>query len=122
MARRLRVDPDELLGLLREREAESTTVLSPFLAIPHIVVESERAFDILIARCKSGINFHESGSNIHAVFVLAGGRDERNFHLRALAAIAQIVQDPHFERRWMAAKGKEELRDVVLLGERRRGR
>jgi mannitol/fructose-specific phosphotransferase system IIA component (Ntr-type) len=54
------------------------------------------------------------------VFVLAGSADERNFHLRALAAIAQIVQDPHFEEKWMEAKGEEALRDIVLLGERRR--
>jgi hypothetical protein len=46
--------------------------------------------------------------------------DERNFHLRALSAIAQIVQEPHFEEKWMAAEGEEELRDIVLLGERRR--
>lgn len=122
MAGRLKLHPDELFRLLKEREAESTTVLNPFLAIPHIVIESEGTFDILLARCRSGIDFHESGSNVRAVFVLAGGRDERNFHLRALAAIAQIVQNPHFEKRWLAAKGREELRDIVLLGERRRQR
>jgi amino acid transporter len=120
MAQRLKLDPDELLRLLQEREAESTTVLTPFLAIPHIVIESEGTFDILLARCRGGINFHESGSQVQAVFVLAGGRDERNFHLRALAAIAQIVQDPRFEKRWSSARSKEELRDIVLLGERRR--
>ena len=47
-------------------------------------------------------------------------KDERSFHLRALAAIAQIVQDPHFEERWMRAKTIEALRDNVLLGKRRR--
>ena len=57
---------------------------------------------------------------MHAVFVLAGTKDERPFHLRSLAAIAQIVQDPHFEDRWMVAKKKEDLRDVILLGERQR--
>ena len=120
MGGRLKMHPDELLRLLKEREAESTTVLTPFLAIPHVVIESEGTFDILLARCKNGINFHESGSQVQAVFVLAGGRDERNFHLRALAAIAQIVQDPRFEKRWIAARGREGLRDIVLLGERRR--
>jgi hypothetical protein len=37
---------------------------------------------------------------VQAVFVLAGTRDDRDFHLRALAGIAQIVQDPAFEKRW----------------------
>jgi len=54
------------------------------------------------------------------MFVLAGSKDERNFHLRSLAAIAQIVQDPDFERKWITAKGIKELREIVLLGERLR--
>jgi len=120
MAERLHVNPRVLLQLLKEREKESTTVLTPYLAIPHIVIDVEGTFDILFARCKKGILFSEQAPHVQAVFVLAGGRDERNFHLRALAAIAQIVQDPAFEKKWMAAKSKEDLRDIVLLGERRR--
>ena len=49
-----------------------------------------------------------------------GTKDERQFHLRTLPAIAQIVQDSHFEERWMAVNNEERLRDIVLLGKRRR--
>ncbi|KPJ63164.1 hypothetical protein AMJ44_14700 [candidate division WOR-1 bacterium DG_54_3] len=52
--------------------------------------------------------------------MLLGTKDERNFHLVSLAAIAQIVQEPDFEERWMKAKNKEALRDIVLLGQRKR--
>jgi len=38
------------------------------------------------------------------------------FHLRALAGIAQLVQDPAFEKRWSQARGERGLRDVLLLG------
>ncbi|MCK4527856.1 PTS sugar transporter subunit IIA, partial [candidate division WOR-3 bacterium] len=62
----------------------------------------------------------EDAPAVNTVFVLVGTKDERNFHLRALAAIAQIVQDSHFENRWLAAKSEESLRDTVLLGKRRR--
>ena len=54
------------------------------------------------------------------VFVITGTKDERTFHLRALASIAQIVQNPNFEKKWMQAKNTEELRDLILLGERKR--
>ena len=43
-----------------------------------------------------------------------------HFHLRALAAIAQIAQPLHFYKRWTRAKSKEALRDTVLLGKRLR--
>ncbi|MCD4796041.1 MAG: amino acid permease [Candidatus Cloacimonetes bacterium] len=105
---------------LVEREMESSTVLTENLAIPHIIIEGEKKFNILLARCKEGIYFSEDAPNIQIVFVIYGTKDERNFHLQALAAIAQIVQDSNFEKKWLAAKNEEALRDIVLLGERRR--
>ena len=77
-------------------------------------------FDILLVRCKEGVAFSEEVASIHTVFVLMGTRDERNFHLRALSAIAQIVQGSHFEKRWMSAKNSQALRDIILLGTRKR--
>jgi len=121
MADNLDIKPDILYELLMQREKESTTVIAPGLAIPHIIIEGKRHFDVLLARARQGIVFSKDKEKVHTVFVLAGTKDERNFHLKALAAIAQIVQDFHFQRRWMKAKNKEALRDIVLLGKRLRG-
>ncbi len=120
MSKRLAINADVLYQALIKRERENTTVLNPDLAVPHIVIEGEHKFDILLARCKQGIVFSDKTPKVHSVFVLAGTRDERNFHLRALASIAQIVQEFSFERKWMKAKNNEVLRDIVLLGKRRR--
>jgi amino acid transporter/mannitol/fructose-specific phosphotransferase system IIA component (Ntr-type) len=120
MADRLGIEKAIMMKLLHDREEESSTVLTPCLAIPHVVVPGEGHFEIMLARCREGVEFSDKAPNIKAIFVLAGSRDERNFHLRALAGLAQIVQDPHFEERWMKAKGGEDLRDLILLGKRRR--
>ncbi|RKY84124.1 hypothetical protein DRQ09_09065 [candidate division KSB1 bacterium] len=120
IADNLKMKPDSLLQLLLKREKESSTVISPGLAIPHIIIEGEHTFDIMLIRCKEGIVFPDVNAKVHAVFILIGTRDERNFHLRALAAIAQIVQNPHFEEKWLAAKNIEALRDIILLGKRKR--
>lgn len=120
MEPRLHVDAATLEKLLLDRERDSSTVLSPTLAIPHIIIDGEHTFDVLLARCRDGIVFSDAADNVHTVFFLIGTSDERTFHLRALAAIAQIVQDPHFERAWMAAKTIDALRDTVLLAERAR--
>ncbi len=116
----LRMDDERVYDLLVEREKESTTALRPGLAIPHIVVEGEGVFGILLARSKEGIVFSEEAPPVHAVFVLMGSRDERNYHLRALMHIAQITRDPGFDERWRAATSPEQLRNIILLGERRR--
>ncbi|MDY6916107.1 MAG: amino acid permease [Candidatus Cloacimonadota bacterium] len=104
---------------LEEREKESSTAITESLAIPHIILDGEKKFDILVARCKEGIYFSEQSPSVKIVFVIAGSRDERNFHLQVLAAIAQLVSNQNFEKKWMKAKNKEALRDIILLGERK---
>jgi len=121
LASRVSVDPDDLLQRLLEREKDTSTVLSPILAVPHVVIEGTNKFDILIARCRDGVRFSEKAPTIHTIFVIAGTKDQRNFYLRVLASIAQIVQNPDFERKWMAARREQALRDIVLLSQRKRG-
>jgi APA family basic amino acid/polyamine antiporter len=120
LSKQLDMPEERVHELLVEREMESTTALRPGLAIPHIVVEGEGVFRMLLARSRDGIIFSEDGPEVHAVFVLMGSADERNYHLRALMHVAQITQGAGFDARWMAAKDTEQLRNIVLLGDRRR--
>jgi basic amino acid/polyamine antiporter, APA family len=111
----------EIENLLMERENDSSTALRKGLAIPHIIVPGEGRFSVFLARCKEGIDFGGDNSPVKMVFVLAGSRDERKFHLRALMAIAEITNAPDFDSRWMKCRDTDELRDLVLLTKRRRG-
>lgn len=120
LADRLKLQPAAMLKLFIDREKQSSTVLTPTLAIPHIVIGGSQIFDLCLVRCKEGITFSGSKAKVQAVFVIAGTEDHRNFHLYSLSAIAQIVQDADFEKKWLAAKNKEALRDIILLGKRRR--
>jgi len=117
---RLGLEAEVIEKALVDREAQSETAINPTLAIPHIVIPGEKRFDILLARIRGGVRFSESAPRVETVFVLAGTADERNFHLTALAAIAQIVQDKGFRDRWLAAKSDQALRDTVLLAKRLR--
>jgi len=119
-ANRLNMNVKQLLDSLIAREKASTTVIKPGLAIPHIIIDGKHKFELVIVRCEAGINFIESSTPVYAVFILVGTRDERNFHLRALSAIAQITQDANFDKDWLHAKSIEGLRDIILLGKRHR--
>lgn len=120
LSERLDIDEKQLLDSLISREEESTTEIRPGLAIPHIVIDGEHRFELLIARCPAGIDFTEELPSVYAVFILVGSRDERNFHLRALSAIANIAQDADFDKDWLRARSIDELRDIILLAKRRR--
>ena len=120
LAERLGVDEGVLVEKFRQREADSSTVIRPGLAIPHIIVEGRELFDILPVRSREGIVFGDDQPPVRTAFILVGSPDERNYHLRALMAIAHIVQEPDFADRWLAAAGAEQLRDILLLSSRQR--
>jgi len=115
-AGRLEEQAGTVYHLLEKRESESTTVIHEGLAIPHIIVEGKGKFDIALFRSREGFRFDDK--KVHIVFALAGSIDERTFHLKALMAIAQIVQNKDFIEAWMKAKDVTELRNLVLLAER----
>ncbi len=115
---RLKIEKPCLKELLLKREQISTTVLEEGLAIPHIVVEGENKFEIIIVKASQGIDFPKGV--VKFAFVLAGSKDERNFHLRALMAIAQIVREHNFYRNLERAKNESQLRLLILSSTRRR--
>jgi basic amino acid/polyamine antiporter, APA family len=120
MAAELNMDAGKLGEMMLAREDESSTALSPGLAIPHVIVEGSGVFELMLVRSGGGIVFPNVDQPVHAIFALLGSRDERNFHLTALMAIAQITQRKSFFKRWLGARGIDELKDVVLSSKRKR--
>lgn len=119
IGKKLNLDVNYLFDKLIQREKESSTVISKGLAIPHIIAEGKDIFKILISRAKAGIIF--SGDEVvHIIFVLVASSEQRNLHLKVLSAIAQVVQVQAFYKKWFQAQDKNELRNIILLAERRR--
>ncbi|MBU0758917.1 MAG: PTS sugar transporter subunit IIA, partial [Candidatus Omnitrophica bacterium] len=79
----------------------------------------EKVFRIILARARSGIIFPDD-KLVHIIFILAGSSDERNLHLKVLAAIAQITEALGFDEKWFEARNEDELKNIILLAERRR--
>lgn len=114
--------PADLSRALHDREVMSSTVLTPGLAVPHIMLDGEDRFQLLVVRCRPGVELEEGAPPVYSLFVLAASPDQRNFHLKALSAIAQIWQAPSFETEWRAAGGPNELRRLLLRTPRQRSR
>ncbi len=117
LERELPLSKEEIRNKFKERAVQGSCVVTPFVAIPHIIVEGTGLFKILLVRSREGILF-ETDTSVKAFFVIVGSRDMRNLHLKALAAIAHIVQHPEFENRWATAKNEDQLKDILLLSER----
>jgi mannitol/fructose-specific phosphotransferase system IIA component (Ntr-type) len=117
---RLKLPPERVFQEFVDREKQSTTVIQEGLAIPHIVVEGQNLFEMVLVRCRGGAIWPDQQTPVYTIFALVGSRDERNYHLQALMAIAHIVQEHEFLKRWQQARSEEDLRDVLLLSSRRR--
>jgi basic amino acid/polyamine antiporter, APA family len=120
LAKQMSISEESIEGKLMRRETENSSALTSFVAVPHILIEGEKKFGLVLVRSKEGIFFSKEFSSVKAMFVMAGTRDERNFHLRALAAIATVISDKEFEKRWLGARDIQNLRDVILLGRKKR--
>ncbi len=111
---------EEILDKFHEREKTSSTAISTFFAIPHVVLDEKNKFDMIIMRSKKGIYFTETAPNVHALFFLAGSMDQRHFHLVVLSAIARIVQEEDFEKQWLKAEDVDSIRRLIMRTRRKK--
>ncbi|MBN2541794.1 amino acid permease [bacterium] len=116
----INVDKNRVFSMLKHRQEDSNTAISTFVAIPHIIIEGNDRFFLIMVRCKQGITFTQKEEAIKAVFVFVGTKENRLFHLRTLASIATLVQQKDFEKNWLDAENINYLRDMVLLSNRKR--
>ncbi len=106
--------PEVIKEKLINREREAVTALKPDFAIPHIIVEGEGLFDLIVVRGKNGVFFSEKFPEVTSVFVISGTQDQWHFYLRTLAVIAKVVRTSEFFEKWKSAPGKKELRELLL--------
>ncbi len=118
LAPRLHADATTLASALKNREAKSSTVLNQWLAVPHVILEGEGTFEMLMARSRGGVRFSGQAQDIRTVFVLVGSVDERDFYLRALVRIARIAGNDEFRERWLEAEGTRGLKEAARLAGR----
>jgi Trk K+ transport system NAD-binding subunit/mannitol/fructose-specific phosphotransferase system IIA component (Ntr-type)/Kef-type K+ transport system membrane component KefB len=111
----LDISKEDIYRMLIEREEESSTAFRPDLAIPHIIIDGQDTFQLLLARCKNGIYYSELAPRVQAVFLLVGTRDQRDFHLYTLASIAEVVQQSYFNERWLKASNEDTLRNIARI-------
>ena len=100
---RVNVEAPKLRELLQQREARSSTVVQPGVAVAHVTVDGEKVFEVLIVRCRDGATFPQQDEPVRGAFVVVGTADQRSRHLKTLMAIAHVVREHDFVERWLAA-------------------
>jgi len=120
ISNKINIPKKKIFKLLKQREEESSTVIHEGVAIPHIILPGKNKFIIVIVKSESGINFNNN-KKVFCVFSLLGTKDQRNLHLKSLAAISQIVMQKDFIKKWMKTKNVISIKDFIFLSKRNRG-
>jgi len=106
--------PDEfsqqILKALEEREGLGSTGVGEGVAIPHAKISGLDTILTAFGRSPRGISFdaidHEP---VFLFFVLIAPENSQGLHLKLLARISRILQDPIRRRKLMVARDREEI-------------
>jgi len=104
------IDVDTLIEVLMEREKLGTTGIGDGVAIPHGKLSSLNQVRAVFARSEEGIDFDSmDGKNAHLFFLLIAPENSAGSHLKALARVSRLMNDPKFRLSLMEAKSRKEI-------------
>jgi PTS system nitrogen regulatory IIA component len=111
-----RVDDSALVRVISERERLGSTAIGDGVAIPHGKLPGVQQVHVLFARCRSGVDFESvDGAPTHLFFLLVAPENSPGDHLKALARISRLLQNPEFRGRLLAAKDEREIFETIKL-------
>ncbi len=108
------LDREEVTGALLEREALFSTRIAPGIAIPHAQIPRMQQTLIAVGKSTEGITYDaRSDGKVHLVFMIVGGT--RN-HLKALGAVAALLQNRELSKALLATRNKTEMVELLEQG------
>jgi amino acid transporter/mannitol/fructose-specific phosphotransferase system IIA component (Ntr-type) len=99
---------------LYDASKKGDTPAAEGIALPHVLLEGARQYEVLMARARSPLHFPGVAQGVRAVFVLLGCKENPQQHLRMLASVARRAEEQDFLQRWMKAEDEEHLKRIML--------
>lgn len=114
LSQRLNVEEDEVFSWLIHREKDSNIIVREGCALISFHIQGRNKFEIAMVRTKRGAMFSDEFAPVNAAFILVSSADQENFYLHALMWLVQLEEIIDFKSKWMDAKSKEEIRQILL--------
>jgi amino acid transporter/mannitol/fructose-specific phosphotransferase system IIA component (Ntr-type) len=130
LAPRFHMEADDLFDLFCEAQDKGTIPIGRGTALNHIRVDRDRPSEIVLVRIPESISLKSEGyeplnkskqnevEELRAIIFLVSSIENSGQHLRILAHLAEMVDNPHFISRWKSAENEGELREIMLRDER----
>jgi PTS system nitrogen regulatory IIA component len=109
-----KVNEEDLLKVLLEREKLGSTGINDGIAIPHGKLKGIEGLLTVFGRSRDGIDFGAlDGKPSHLFFLLVAPENSAGAHLKALARISRIAQSETFREKCMSADTSESLFQLI---------
>jgi PTS system nitrogen regulatory IIA component len=109
------LERDILLQILLKREELRSTGIEEGVAFPHGRVPSLDQLLACFGRCRQGLDFDSfDGKPTYFFFVLLIPEHAQGSHLKALARLNRLFQNPSFRQHLMDAQDAEDLFRIIM--------
>jgi mannitol/fructose-specific phosphotransferase system IIA component (Ntr-type) len=109
---------DFALEAILKREASQTTGLGSGVAIPHGVCEGLLDVTGALGVHREGVDFQSvDGEPVHLVFLLVMPPNMFQAHIRTLAGVARLLNEPGLRREIVSADRAESIMEILLSRE-----
>ena len=108
------IDDEELYKKdILAREAESSTGMGDGIAIPHAHDKAVKKAAVMFARSVEGVDYDSmDGQPAHLFFMIAAPEGADNTHLKALAALSQVLVNPDVVKELKKADTPDKVQDI----------
>lgn len=111
-------DPDEVLRVIREREAVLSTGIGSGVAIPHGKTMAAPELTIAAGVTRTPVEYDAlDGEPVRLVFLLVGPEAAAGAHIKALSRISRLVRQPELRTRLLEAPDGEAFAEALREAE-----
>lgn len=127
---RFQIESNSLFNLFIEMQDTGTVPLGKGVVINHLRIDRDRPSEMVLVRIPDSITLETEGyevlkngrkkdsEKICAIIFLVSSELRSGQHLRILAHLAEMIDNPDFINRWKEAENESDLREVLLRDER----
>ena len=108
-----RLDPEEVLAGILERQGALPTTLGHGVALPHVRMDALGKPACLIAQIPEGMDFHEGEEPVRLVFLLVSPEEQPELHLAVMGEIARLCAAEEVRERLVQCEDPEDLMSLI---------
>lgn len=108
------IPEEQIRQLLADREAVVSTGIGNGVAIPHARIDGLKDFIVVLLAAPDGVEFDAlDRKRVHLFFIVMAPSDKVSEHLKLLAGLARVLNQPAYRKEALKARTSEVLYEIT---------